>query len=78
MKDQERASLLAAISELTTMLDGVLQMLNGILNGYEEGRSLTAREVAELRDHAQLWSSQIARLKNSTASAAIKPSERLH
>ena len=78
MNDQERASLLAAISELTTMLDGVLQMLNGILNTCEEGRSLTAAQVTELRDHAELWASQIARLKNSTASAALKPSERLH
>ncbi len=60
------------------MLEGVLQMLKGILDGCEEGRHLTAAQVAELRDHAQLWSSQIAQLKNSPASAAIKPPERLH
>ena len=60
------------------MLEGVLQMLKGILDGCEEGRNLTAAQVAELREHAQLWSSQIARLKNSTASAGIKPPERLH
>lgn len=78
MNDQERATLLAAISELTTMLDGVLQVLNGILDGCDEVRNLNAAQVAELRDHAQVWTSQVARLKISTASAAIKPPERLH
>ena len=45
------------------MLDGMLQMLNKILEGCEEGRTLSTDQIGELRDHAQLWARQIGRLK---------------
>ena len=63
MNDRGSEDLVASIGELTKMLDGMLDMLNKILDGCEEGRNLTAVQVAELRDHAQLWATQIGRLK---------------
>jgi hypothetical protein len=78
MKETERATLLSAIAELTTIIDGMLQMLNRILDGCDEGGTLTPTQVAELRDHAMNWAKQVAQLKIAMASAALRPSKRRH
>lgn len=80
MNETERATLLSAIAELTTMVDGMLQMLIRILDGCEDekGRTLTPTQVAELRDHATSWAKQVEWLKSATSSAALKPSNRPH
>jgi cell division protein FtsB len=76
MEDSERTRLLVTIQELTTMLNGVLHVVNSVLDACEGGAALTAAQLAELRQHSKMLEEKIARLQKMAAT--LDPPERLH
>jgi hypothetical protein len=55
MKYDECAGLIAALSQTTEMLSGLLDLLDRIVDVNEDGRRLTPADIARFREHARLW-----------------------
>jgi hypothetical protein len=73
----ERAELLAAVTRTSEMVGALLDLVERIVVGFDDGRLLTQADVERLREHSTLCRQQLERLRQRLASVAIEPPTRV-
>jgi hypothetical protein len=51
----ERAELIAAVTRTSEMVGALLDLVDRIVVGFDDGRQLTLADVERLREHSALW-----------------------
>jgi hypothetical protein len=64
----ERAELIGAVTRTTEMVGALLDLVDRIVIGFDDGRQLTQADVERLREHSTLWRQQLERLRQRLAS----------
>ena len=73
----ERAQLIAAVTRTSEMVGALLDLVERIVVGFDDGRQLTQADVERLREHSTLWRQQLERLRQRLASVTIEPPTRV-
>ena len=73
----ERAELIAAVTRTSEMVGALLDLMERIVVGFDDGRQLTQADVERLRQHSALWRDQLERLRQRLASVTIEPPTRV-
>jgi hypothetical protein len=73
----ERAELIAAVTRTSEMVGALLDLIDRIAAGFDQGRQLSAADVERLREHSTLWHEQLERLRQRLASVTIEPPTRV-
>jgi hypothetical protein len=75
----ERAELIAAVTRTSEMVGALLDLMERIVVGFDDGRQLTQADVERLREHSTLWRQQLERLRvrQRLASVTIEPPTRV-
>jgi hypothetical protein len=73
----ERAELIGAVTRTIEMVGALLDLVDRIVVGFDDGRQLTQADVERLREHSALWRQQLERLRQRLASVTIEPPTRV-
>ena len=73
----ERAELIGAVTRTIEMVGALLDLVDRIVIGFDDGRQLTQADVERLREHSALWREQLERLRQRLASVTIEPPTRV-
>jgi hypothetical protein len=73
----ERAQLIAAVTRTSEMVGALLDLVERVVVGFDDGRQLTQADVERLREHSTLWRQQLERLRQRLASVTIEPPTRV-
>ena len=75
--DEERAELIAALSQTADLVELLLRQIELLIVAQESGRRLTDAELKQLHDHQTIWRGDLERLRNRLASLTIEPPTRV-
>jgi hypothetical protein len=67
----ERAELDAAVSRTSEMVGALLDLVDRIVIGFDDGRQLTHADVERIREHSTLWRQQLHSSQGCQMTAAI-------
>jgi hypothetical protein len=73
----ERAELIAAVTRTSEMVGALLDLVDRIVIGFDDGRQLTQADAERLREHSTPWRQQLERIRQRLASVTIEPPPRV-